>query len=102
MNFRDQIEKKASYTVALAVESFLMKNFLDSDKIQVTVLDKDKKVIIRVFDDNWSMEKNRDASKTIYHGWRFDVFEWTPNTRTSGTLQFDDCLTDEYRYKCSN
>ena len=102
MDFRDKIENEASYTVALAVESFLRKNFLTSDKIQVTVLDKQKKVIIRVFDENWNMEKNRDASKTIYHGWRFDVFDWTPNTRTSGTLEFNDCLTDEYRYKCSD
>lgn len=100
MKLIDRLEKEASYTVALAVENFIEKNFLTEDQISVSVLGKKNKVIIRVFDDNWNVEKNRNAMKTIYHGWHFDVFSWECNTRTSGTLTFDDVLTDEYRYKC--
>lgn len=100
MKLIDRLEKEASYTVALAVKNFIEKNFLTEDQISVSVLDKKNTVIIRVFDDNWNVEKNRNAMKTIYHGWHFDVFSWECNTRTSGTLTFDDVLTDEYRYKC--
>lgn len=96
----DNLEKEASYTIALAVKSFLEKNFLTPDKINISILDKNHKVIIRIFDENWNVEKNRDAMKTVYHGWHFDIFTWECNTRTSGTLTFDDVLTDEYRYKC--
>lgn len=98
--FTDKIEKESSYTVALAVESFLGKNCLSPEDIQITVLNKKEKVIIRIFNKDWNIESNRKAEKTIYHGWRFDVFTWTCQTRSSGILEYDDVLTDEYRFKC--
>jgi hypothetical protein len=70
-----------------------------ADEINVTVVDPAKKVIIRIF--NWNVESNREAEHTIYHGDRYDVFVWNCVTRTSGILEYDDVLTDEYHYKCS-
>lgn len=99
MEKKDYINKEVTLTVSRAIESFMSKNSLKEDEINVTVVDPAKKVIIRIF--NWNVESNREAEHTIYHGDRYDVFVWNCVTRTSGILEYDDVLTDEYHYKCS-
>lgn len=99
MEKKDYINKEVTLTVSRAIESFMSKNGLKEDEINVTVVDPAKKVIIRIF--NWNVESNREAEHTIYHGDRYDVFVWNCVTRTSGILEYDDVLTDEYHYKCS-
>jgi len=99
MEKKDYINKEVTLTVSRAIESFMSKNGLKEDEINVTVVDPAKKVIIRIF--NWNVESNREAEHTIYHGDRYDVFIWNCVTRTSGILEYDDVLTDEYHYKCS-
>ena len=99
MEKKNYINKEVTSTVIEAIESFMSKNHLTEDKITVTVIDPASKVIIRV--PSWDIELNRNAEHTIYHGNRFDVFVWNCVTRTSGILEYDDTLTDEYRYKCS-
>jgi len=85
------------YTIELAIANFLEKNSLSKDDIQVTELSPSR-VIIRVPKGNVQML--REAEKTIYHGWHFDVFTFQCMTGKSGSLEYDDVLTDEYRYKC--
>lgn len=99
MEKKDYINKEVTLTISRAIESFMSKNGLKEDEINVTVVDPAKKVIIRIF--NWNVESNREAEHTIYHGDRYDVFVWNCVTRTSGILEYDDVLTDEYHYKCS-
>ena len=99
MEKKDYINKEVTLTVSRAIESFMSKNGLKEDEINVTVVDPAKKVIIRIF--NWNVESNREAEHTIYHGDSYDVFVWNCVTRTSGILEYDDVLTDEYHYKCS-
>ena len=99
MEKKDYINKEVTLTVSRAIESFMSKNGLKEDEINVTVVDLAKKVIIRIF--NWNVESNREAEHTIYHGEHYDVFVWNCVTRTSGILEYDDVLTDEYYYKCS-
>lgn len=99
MEKKGYINKEVTLTVSRAIESFMSKNGLKEDEINVTVVDPAKKVIIRIF--NWNVESNREAEHTIYHGDRYDVFVWNCVTRTSGILEYDDVLTDEYHYKCS-
>ena len=99
MEKKDYINKEVTLSVSRAIESFMSKNGLKEDEINVTVIDPAKKVIIRIF--NWNVESNREAEHTIYHGDHYDVFVWNCVTRTSGILEYDDVLTDEYHYKCS-
>ena len=99
MEKKDYINKEVTLTVSRTIESFMSKNGLKEDEINVTVVDPAKKVIIRIF--NWNVESNREAEHTIYHGDSYDVFVWNCVTRTSGILEYDDVLTDEYHYKCS-
>ena len=86
------------YTVELAIANFLEKNGLKKEDIQVTELDENKGVIIRV--PNGNVQMLREAENTIYHGWHFDVFTFQCMTGKSGSLKYDSTLTDEYRYKC--
>lgn len=92
--------KEVTYTVSLAIKSFMEKNHLKEDELSVTVIDPSNKVLIRV--PNGNVQLLREAEKTIYHGWRFDVFEFKCITGKSGILEYDSVLTDEYRYKCSD
>ena len=94
----NQLEKDTCKSTALAVASFIKENNLIEDKVSITPINK-KKVILRSY--LWSIDDNRSAEKTIYHGEDYDVYSWTCNTRTSGTLEYDDVLTDEYHNKCS-
>ena len=101
MELIDKLEKEMGYTAALAVKNFLDDNSLTLDDVSIYTLKKDRKVLIQVHSSDWNIQKNRDNEKTIYHGWHFDVFTWTCQTRSSGVLEYDDVLTDEYKYKCS-
>ena len=100
MELINKLEKEMGYTAALAVKNFLHNNSLTSDDVSIYTLKKDRKVLIQVHTSDWNIQKNRDSEKTIYHGWRFDVFTWTCQTRSSGVLEYDDVLSDEYRFKC--
>ncbi len=95
----ENINKEVTSSVATAIKSFMQKNNLTENELQVTVIDPMSKVIIRVF--NFDMERAKYASSTIYHGDLFDVFTYTIITRTSGILEYDDVLSDEYKFKCS-
>ena len=87
------------YTVELALKNFLEKNQLKEEDVKViTELEDNQGVIIRV--PNGNVQMLREAETTIYHGQRFDVFTFQCLTGKSGRLQYDDVLTDEYRYKC--
>ena len=101
MELINKLEKEMGYTAALAVKNFLDDNSLTLDDVSIYTLKKDRKVLIQVHTSDWNIQKNRDSEKTIYHGWYFDVFTWKCLTRTSGELEYDDVLTDEYKYKCS-
>jgi hypothetical protein len=82
-----------------AIQDFCEKNNILSKDIKSNIIDEDK-AVLRIFDINWNIEKSRNASKHIYHGNRYDIFIWTPLTRTSGWIEYDKVLTDEYKYKC--
>ena len=101
MELIDRLEKEMGYTAAVAVKNFIDKNSLTEDDINIYVLKENRKLLIRVFSSDWDVQKSRAAEKTIYHGWHFDVFTWKCLTRTSGELEYDDVLTDEYKFKCS-
>ena len=87
------------YTLQQAVKSFLEKSKLDESDIRVTVEDKSKKAIIRIMVGN-AEEIMNQAKETIYHGWRYDIFEFIPKTEDTGILRWDSGLTYDYRDKC--
>ena len=87
------------YTLQQAVKSFLNKCGLDESDIRVTVEDKYKKAIIQIMVGNTEEIMNQ-AKDTIYHGWRYDIFEFNPKTEDTGILQWDKSLTDDYRDRC--
>ena len=87
------------YTLQQAVKSFLEKCKLDESDIRVTVEDKYKKAIIQIMVGNTEEIMNQ-AKDTIYHGWRYDIFEFNPKTEDTGVLQWDKSLTDDYRDRC--
>lgn len=93
----ENINKEVTSSLATAIKSFMKTNNLSENDLQVTVIDPVSKVIIRVF--NFDIKRAKYASSTIYHGDSFDVFTYTIITRTSGILEFDDVLTDDYQYK---
>ena len=96
----EEIKKDGgSESLALAVEQFIKENKLHEDKVTSAVLNKNKVILRSYF---WTLEENRNAEGTIYHGISTDIFSWECNTRTSGTLFYDEDLTMEYMYKTSN
>ena len=86
-------------SASFALKDFITKNNLSEDKVNVSVCPKAKKIIIQIFESGWTVEKNRSAQNTIYHGQCADIYTWTCFTRSSGMLEFDDILTDEYMLK---
>ena len=99
VNF-ENIKKLASDSIAFAVRDFITKNNLSEDKINVNVINPGSdRVMIRNFSDDWNIEKNRAAEKTVYHGKCNDIYIWTCITRSTGILEFDAVLTDEYLLK---
>ena len=65
----NQLEKDTCKSTALAVASFIKENNLIEDKVSITPINK-KKVILRSY--LWSIDDNRSAEKTIYHGEDYD------------------------------
>lgn len=99
VNF-ENIKKVGGESVAFAVRDFITKNNLSEDKIDATIINEgSERILIRNFSDDWNVEKNRDAEKTVYHGKCNDIYTWTCMTRSSGVLEFDAVLTDEYLLK---
>ncbi|MBQ3414820.1 MAG: hypothetical protein IJH39_05640 [Clostridia bacterium] len=97
-----KLTNEAGLSASFALNDFITKNNLSEDKVSVSVCPATKKIIVRIFDTEWTVEKNRSAQNTVYHGQAADIYTWCCFTRTSGMLEFDDYLTDEYHYKCSN
>jgi len=94
-----ELKEKEQSSLVEAIENFAHKNQYEDEDIMVTVVNE-QKAILRL--PGADLPELKAAEKTIYHGWRFDVYTFTCNTRTSGSLVYDDTLTDEYRYKCSD
>lgn len=95
----ENINKSVTEGLANAIKDFVETNNINDSEFQVTVIDPMSKVIIRLVKPD--VMKLRAAEKTIYHGNHYDVFEFKCITAGSGILEYDECLTDEYRYKCS-
>lgn len=81
----ENINKEVTDSLATAIKSFIQKNNLTENDIQVTVIDPMSKVIIRVF--NFDMDRAKYAASIIYHGDLLDVFTYTIVTRTSGIFE---------------
>lgn len=99
VNF-ENIKKVGGESVAFAVRDFITKNNLSEDKIDATIINEgSERILIRIFSDDWNAEKSRVAEKTVYHGKCNDIYIWTCMTRSSGVLEFDAVLTNEYLLK---
>lgn len=94
-----KFENEAGFSGCVAISDFLESNNFSLEDISVTVIEKNRKLIIRV--PSWNVKKNRDAEKTIYHGTNFDIFEWVCMTSKSGMLAYNDDMSYDYKLHCS-
>ena len=93
-----KFESEAGFSGCVVICDFLEKNNFSLEDISVTIIEKNKKLIIRV--PSWNVNKNREAEKYIYHGTRFDIFEWVCMTSKSGMLAYNDDMTYDYKLHC--
>lgn len=94
-----QIKKDGSSSLAEAVKNFIRENGLNEDKVTVSIIDKNSVILRSYF---WTINNNRSAEETIYHGESCDIFSWECMTRTSGKLYYDTDLSLDYMYKTQN
>jgi hypothetical protein len=82
-------------TLELAIANFCVRNKLSQKDVNVTVIDENRKVIIRV--PNGNVQMLRNAAETVYFGELhpdgiYDLFTFQCTTGKSGILEYNEQL----------
>ena len=96
VKFND-IKDEVTDNLKAAIKDFIRDNNFNVDDVDVTPIDKDHKAILRIY--SAKVINMREAEKTVYHGEGSDIFSFQCITRSSGLLEYDPVLTDEYMHK---